>query len=224
MLTARKIYEQVNRLTIDLIETGLCDAQNFPSMNHYSGNIDEIGVSNTDNSVFLKSVPYTEMFRQLTKKKIYNFKMIDGALISMLYRFENNDLTTHYLSFFPSPDLELFQNEPDLYLEDELYNDIVDKRIVTVPLRFDFDKDDKACKPITHPISHLTIGQYKNCRIPVATALTPYQFLSFIIINFYHTAHEKYNDRFSVFKDCFETTIFEEETELIHVRTPIYRE
>lgn len=223
MLTAKKIHEQINRLTINLIETGLCDAQNFPSLNQYSGGIEEIGISNSNNSIFLKSIPYSEMYTQLMEQKNYNFRMIDGALVSMLYRFKNNNLVSHRLSFFPSPDLETFQNEPELYWDDELYGDIIDKRIVTVPIRFDFDNDENTVKPIAHPISHFTLGQYEHCRIPVVAALTPYQFLMFITINFYHTGHQKFSNQFAVFHDCFEATIFEEERELIHIHTPRYK-
>lgn len=159
---------------------------------------------------------------KLNEGKMYNIKMIDGALISMQYRFRNNQLKAHRLSFLPSPSLEAFQNEPEVYIDDEIYAEIIDKRIVTVPIRFDFDNDDSVYKPITHPISHLTLGQYENCRIPVETGITPYQFLSFIIINFYHTAHIRYNSKFSVFKDCFNTTIFDSERELMHLNTPVY--
>ena len=223
MLTADKIYNQINTLTAEIIETGLCDAQNFPSRKTISGNIEEISVSNTDHSIFLKSIPYVEMFRRLNETRTYNLKMIDGALISMSYKFVRKRLVEHRLSFFPSPDLEMFQNDPDLYLDDEIYNDIIDKRIVTVPIRFDFDYSDGAFEPKLHPISHLTLGQYENCRIPVSAALTPYQFLLFIISNFYHTAHIKSSDRFSVFKDCFSVTLFEEEKELLHVNVPMYK-
>lgn len=223
MLTAKKILEQIERLTADLIKTGLCEAQNFPSLKQYSGNIEEIGITHADNSVFLKSIPYIEMLKRMYETKSFNIKMIDGALISLLYRFKNNLLVAHRLSFFPCPDLETFQSEPELYLDDEIYIDITDRRIVTIPIRFDFDNDEKVYKPIEHPISHLTLGQYANCRIPVTTALTPYQFISFIIMNFYHTAHLKYVGKFSVFRDFFEQTIFEKERELIHIHTPIYK-
>ena len=223
MLTARKIYKQINTLTAELIQTGLCDAQNFPSINRYSGNIEEVGISTSDHSIFLKSLPYTEMFIKLNENRMYNIKMIDGALISFFYRFKNRELISHRLSFFPSPDLESFQNEPELYFGDDLYIDILDKRIVTVPIRFDFNSDEAVFEPITHPISHLTLGQYENCRVPVAAALTPYQFLSFIIINFYHTAHTKYNSQFSICKDSFEETIFNEERAMLHMQTPIHR-
>lgn len=225
MLTTMKIFNQINRLTTDLIQTGLCDAQNFPSLKRHSGNIEEIGIRNTDNldnSIFLRNMSYSDMYKQLITMGKYNIKMIDGALISMSYRFDNNHLIKHRLSFFPSPDLEMFQNEPDIYIMDELYSDIIDKRIVAVPIRFDFDKRVNAYKPIEHPISHLTLGQYKNCRIPVVSALTPYQFLSFIVLNFYHTAYKKYSNYFTLFTDCFETTIFAEEREVLHIHTPAY--
>ncbi len=223
MLKAKGVYHQFNTLTSELISAGLCDAQNFPTIKEYSGNIEEVGINNDANSIFLKSIPYTDMYKQLTKNRAYNIKMIDGALITMQYRFVSNTIHSHRLSFFPSPNLESFQNEPDLYMEDELYADILDRRIVTVPLRFDFDRTEGTYHAVTHPISHLTIGQYKNCRIPVSTALSPYQFISFIIRNFYHTAHVKYSDEFTEFKESFESTIFDEEKGLLHVNTPIYK-
>lgn len=210
-------------LTVQLIESGLCEAQNFPSRKSYSGSIEEISVSHVNHSIFLKSIPYSEMFRRLVETKTYNMKMIDGALISLSYRFKQDCLISSCLSFFPSPDLEAFQNEPELYFDDELYSDIIDKRIVTVPIRFDFDTNEKTQKPILHPISHLTLGQYENCRIPVSAALTPYQFLVFILMNFYNNAHIKLNSQFTMFKDCFNSTIFDEERELLHMNTPIYR-
>ena len=155
------------------------------------------------------------------EKKIYNIKMIDGALLTLLYRFSNDRIVAHRLSYFPAPDLIAFQNEPELYAEDELYVNILDRRIVTVPIRFDFDDDDAVRCPLEHPTSHLTLGQYKNCRIPVSSALTPYQFISFIITNFYHSANSKSD--LQEFKDKFDESIFPEERELIHINTPIYR-
>lgn len=223
MITPKEVFGQIERLTGELIATGLCDTQNFPSMKNGKDNSEEIGISEKASPIFLKNISYHEMYYELEQNKQYNIKMIDGALISMNYTFRKKRLESHCLSFFPSPDLEIFQNDPEMYVEDELYSDIVDKRVVTVPIRFDFDRTKGTYNPIDHPISHLTLGQYKNCRIPVTTALTPYQFLLFIIINFYHTAYEKCNTQFSIFKDCFESTIFEEEKGLLHIHTPIYQ-
>lgn len=222
MMKAKDIFRQINVLTQKLIEVGLCDYQNYPSIINKPGKIEEVSINNPPNSISLKNIPYAEMYKHLSDNQYYNFKMLDGALITMQYRFKNNNLIAHRLSFFPSPDLELFQNEPELYLEDELYADILDKRIVTVPFRFDFDYTEGTYKPIDHPISHLTIGQYEYCRIPVSSALTPYQFIAFIIRNFYHTAGDRFSNSLPAFKECFDSTIFDEEKALLHINTPSY--
>ncbi len=215
----KNILKQIKQLTVDVIEAGICDAQNFPSLTQSPGGISEIGISSVDNSIFLKNIPYSEMSSELLKRKHYNFKMIDGALISLLYRFQNNDIVAHRLSFFPAPNLEVFQNEPELYLEDEIYLEFLDKRIVTVPLRFDFDSGD-AFVPVEHPKSHLTLGQYENCRIPVSSAVSPYQFMEFILRNFYHTAQNKSCIHLTKYTDKFEKSIVSEEEALVHIYTP----
>ncbi len=214
----KNILKQIRQLTVDVIEAGICDAQNFPSLTQSPGGISEIGISSVDNSIFLKNIPYSEMYSELLKRKYYNFKMIDGALISLLYRFQNNDIIAHRLSFFPAPNLEVFQNEPELYLEDEIYLEFLDKRIVTVPLRFDFDSGE-AFVPVEHPKSHLTLGQYENCRIPVSSAVSPYQFMEFILRNFYHTAQNKSCFNLTKYTDKFEKSIVSEEEALVHVCT-----
>ena len=62
--------------------------------------------------------------------------MLDGALIQMTYEFSDKKLRRHRLAFFPSPHLEEFQNNPDIYLDDEIYADVVAKNIVSFPVRF----------------------------------------------------------------------------------------
>lgn len=214
----KSILKQINRLTSDVIQAGICDAQNFPSLVERPGGVTEIGLSSIDSSIFLKKISYSEMYLELLKRKHYNLKMIDGALISLLYRFKNNDIVAHRLSFFPAPSLEVFQNEPDLYLEDEIYLEFLDKRIVTVPLRFDFDSSE-AFVPVEHPKSHLTLGQYENCRIPVSSAVSPYQFIEFILRNFYYTARNKSCLNLTRYTDKFKKSIVLEEEALIHIRT-----
>ena len=74
----------------------------------------------------------------MRKRRLFNFKMIDGALVLMEYTFNKRELIHHRLCFFPSPDLLEYQSHEELYLEDDIYLDILSKQVVTVPLRFDF--------------------------------------------------------------------------------------
>ena len=74
MLNAKKIYTQIERITTDIIRTGLCDDQNFPSIRKYSDEIEEVGVNTYDNNIFLKSIPYKDMYLELCTKRTFNIK------------------------------------------------------------------------------------------------------------------------------------------------------
>lgn len=137
-----------------------------------------------------------------------------------MYGFSNGVLQRHRLAFFPSPDLEEFQSNPDIYLEEEIFIEVVAKNIVPFPIRFDYDAIGSAEQTLTHPRSHLTLGQYQNCRIPVSSPLTPSQFVDFILRNFYRAAFEKYAGGIPQFSDSFEKTILPEEEAIIHLAIP----
>jgi hypothetical protein len=204
------IINQINEITSKLIEIGLSAQQNFPS--NHKGCITYSGMQ--DISIAMKNIAYEEIYKNLEESKNYNIKMLDGALIQMLYNFEGNQLISHRLAFFPAPNLESFQNEPELYEEDEIYADILTKNIVTFPIRFDYDP--KHFEEIEHPKTHATLGQYKNCRIPVSEPLTPEIFIIFILQNFYNTAFKKYTDKFIISNNRFDISITDKERYLLH--------
>jgi len=217
MLTPEKIRLQIEKLTSNLIEHSLCDYYNFPAMCDLGDNIQEVSISAKGNlSYALKNLAYFDIYNELLRTKTYNLHMLDGALIHMLYRFHNRELKTHRLAFFPSPNLEEFQNNPEIYLEDEIYAEVVKRNIVPFPIRFDFDPEQVI--DVEHPASHLTLGQYENCRIPVSAPLTPYHFISFLLRNFYHTAFAKYCDKLTPFNDCFPSSITDKEKTLIYIK------
>jgi hypothetical protein len=213
MVSPIRIRQQLTTLTSDLIGLSLCDSQNFPSIKSLPQHVVEVGLSNSfDLSVVLKNIKYEVVYAELQKTQAYNFKMLDGALIQLMYRYRNGNIEAHRLAFFPSPSLEEFQNNPEIYMEDLIYADVSEKNIVTFPIRFDFDSREETSIPIKHPKSHLTLGQYKNCRIPVNSALTPFEFLTFILRNFYNTAYAEFNTQITQFDDKFDSSLFEEET------------
>jgi hypothetical protein len=220
MLNSTKIFNQIVKLTETLVSLSLCDHQNFPSTHDLSRGYCEIGISNhTDIGSTLKNISYHILYSELLRMQSYNFKMLDGALIQLLYRFKNDIIEYHRLAFFPSPNLEEFQNSPEIYLEDEIYADIVAKNIVPFPLRFDFDNNSFI--EMDHPKSHITLGQYKNCRIPVSAPLMPWHFIFFILRNFYNTAFLKYSDKIkSIKQNIFIETITNLERELIYIQIP----
>ena len=221
MPTPGQIHQQMQRLTTDLVSLSLCDQQNFPVLIDRGSGVCELSTGEHGGIVSsLKNVPYQDIYNEMDRKRTFNLRMLDGALVHVMYRFRHRRLETHRLAFFPSPFLEDFQNNPDIYLEDEIYTEVVMKSIVPFPLRFDFDNTYDSDTDVDHPKSHLTLGQYKNCRIPVSAPLTPYNFIGFILRNFYNTAYKMYSNRITSFSHRFDVTITSYEKELLYVQIP----
>jgi hypothetical protein len=216
MNSHQEILKEINTITENLIEISLCDQQNFPSSTPIGRDSYEIAYSGMqDLSIALKNIDYKDIYHELDKGKNYNFKMIDGALIQLLYTYEKSELVSHRLAFLPCPFLEDFQNNPEVYETDEIYADILAKNIVPVPIRFDYDP--KNFKELEHPRCHLTLGQFENCRIPVCSPITPNTFISFILRSFYNTACRKFNDQLNLSSKLFNETITVAEKKVLHI-------
>lgn len=218
-MNSKLVYKQIMDITSNLIEIGICDDQNFPSIKEHGNKIKEVSLSNTVN-LFLKDIYYDEIYKGIRDTRSFNIKLLDGALIIMQYEFSNEEIERSRLLFLPAPDLITYQESFEIYENDEIYADILYKQRVCFPIRFDFDKRDDVFKELEHPISHLTLGQYEHCRIPVSSALSPYQFIDFIIRNFYSSLYRKNIDKLKKFHGGFFKTITPLEEKIIHVNIP----
>lgn len=217
-MTPQQTLKQINELTLAFVKLSLSNEQNLPTTQGRPNAAFEITVNTAAGmSVALRNVAYRDIYSELEKARCFNLKMLDGALISLRYRFRAGVICEHSLSYFPSPDLEHFQNEPELYLEDEIYAEVIARNIIPFPVRFDFSDDEKKFVDVHHPYSHLTLGQYKNCRIPVCSPLGPLAFGGFILRNFYNTAFRKFSEKFPASKLGFANTITPKERKIPHV-------
>jgi hypothetical protein len=217
-MKAKETLNQVGQLTTTMVGLSLSNDQNFASTHGDVSGDFEITVNNaTKMSVALKNIAYRDIYRELEQARCFNLKMLDGALIILRYRFRAGEVCEHSLSYFPSPDLEHFQNDPEIYLLDEIYADVIGRNIVPFPVRFDFSNDAAKFVEVHHPYSHLTLGQYENCRIPVCSPLSPFSFGGFILRNFYNTAYRKYSDDIPVAELLFANTITANERKIPHV-------
>lgn len=221
MPTPVEIKRQIDGIVRHLVEIGLANDQNFAIRRNLEGNYVTVTFPQAEHvSVAMKDRAYSEIYEVMTQERAFTVKMPDGALVQMMYLFAGNLLERHRLAFFPAPHLEEFQNNPDIYLEDDIYADVVARNIVPFPLRFDYDSRADVCREIEHPKSHLTLGQYENCRIPVSAPLTPCLFIDFILRNFYHTAFHRYADRLPRYDEIFTESIFISERNLVHIQIP----
>ncbi|MFO0905800.1 MAG: DUF2290 domain-containing protein [Pirellulales bacterium] len=221
MLTPQAVCQQIKAMVGYLVEVGLSSDQNFAFVRTHSRSKTEVTFPGAENvSVALKDRNYSEIYAHLESTRTYNAKLPDGALILMRYSYCDNALLQHSLGFYPSPNLEEFQNNPEVYLEEAVYADVVARNIVPFPIRFDFDCRPDVAKPVAHPKSHLTLGQYENCRIPVTCPLTPGGFITFILRHFYNTAFAEYCEQVPTFADSFDDSIHADERCIIHVAVP----
>jgi hypothetical protein len=181
---SREIVREINRLTTDLVATGLLDDQNWPTVRTHQGT-DYVSVPTSVGSAVLKYKSYTSLYSEVREGRAFNLLFLDGAMLQMDYEFRGSQIIRHRLSFLPSPDLLEYQTAPDTYFDEQLFADIVGPQVHPVALRLDFDDREGVAQNILHPTSHMTLGQYNNCRIPITGPVSPGIFLDFIVRSFY---------------------------------------
>ena len=219
-MTPQTTLAQINRLVRHLVETSLADDQRF-AFRRGTGVVEVTFDSAGAVSAAFGNASYGEVYEIFARDRVFNAKLLDGALIQMMYRFADNGLEQHRLAFFPAPHLEQFGRDPDAYLEDRLYADIVGRSVLPLPIRFDFDARDDRHREVTHPKSHLTLGEYAGCRIPVSAPLTPHRFIDFILRSFYRSrSGEGVVTGLPGFAGRFAGSITRDERSVLHVVVP----
>lgn len=188
------VRRQIEDLIERLITASVSVKQFFPAVRPAENDSIVIG-RKPSTSIALRDVPYDDVYRDLDLNEAYDVKLVDGGLLSFQYRFDQfGRLLQHRLSYFPNPVLPTVDEAPALYEDDELYAEVIARRLVRFPIRFDYAPGQKSELP--HPASHLTLGQYENCRIPVLGPLSPNSFGLFIIRNFYCRVYIRHKNTF----------------------------
>lgn len=184
---AKDLHRELQGLIGHLVELGMVDRQHFPSIQTGSNGEWTVAQPGASLSLSLKKRPYEEIYLELAGSKSYSMLLLDGALLQFAYSGVHESIMRHRLAYFPSPTLEPYQNDPDLYLRELHFVDIVGYQVVPVPVRFDFDIREGVAVDMLHPAAHLTLGQYQHCRVPISRPASPSEFTEFIIQSFYST-------------------------------------
>jgi hypothetical protein len=209
----KEIEGQIRKITQSFAASNISIASNFPK---WDGN-DLVWEKFKNLSFSLKNENYQTIYIKCFEQGDYNLVLMDGALIQMKYRFNKEEVIEHVLSFYPSPFMERFQDNPSDFMAtyfsgDELFSEITGESPVCSPIRFDFNCSEKIFREMEHPKSHLTIGDYKNCRIPIKSPLSPNRFIKFILRSFYYEKFSaNYTDNFFKCDLRFAETIFGQE-------------
>lgn len=215
-ITPKKIRDEADAVILPFIEKGLIRDQHVHSIQPRPNKVVDVGFPAGQNySKIFGKKPYDKLYDELRVNRLFSAEFIDGGLIQMSYRFQDKALLAHRLAYYPNPNLDAFSNDPESFYQDELFRDIIERRLTAFPLRFDFD--DRNAKDIVHPHSHLTLGNLQHCRIPVSSALSPRAFMEFVVRYFYDTPEHNFTALLPRHKHRFETTITAAEKELIHM-------
>ncbi|WP_083457992.1 DUF2290 domain-containing protein [Herbaspirillum hiltneri] len=191
-MTPAALLRQINALYSRAILSNLSVKQFMPTQKNssYVGGDGVVTpallIGDLPSTSALKNIAYADIYDDINLKDAYHIKLPDGGLISFQYIFElggEEKLIKHRLAYFPCSVLPTIEEAPELYERDELFGDILMNRIVRFPIRIDYDP--KNHKEVFHPKCHLTLGQFQECRIPIAAPVMPYVFLLFVVRNFY---------------------------------------
>lgn len=74
---------------------------------------------------------------------------------------------------------------------------ILNKSVLPVIIRADYNRDPEESE-LHHPYSHITLGGYKNCRIPVDRPISPMKFVKFIMEHFYYVPSSQLEFNFEI--------------------------
>lgn len=221
VVTPGTIYTQIRRILVHLAEVGLSDDQQIPIRRNRRSAVAEITFDNAELvSRAMKRRPYKEVYEEFVQHRVFSAKLLDGALVQMSYAFDESDLAKHRLAFYSSPFLMPFREDRTRYFYDERYAHILSREVDPISIRFDYDHSDSRHQEVWHPKSHLTIGNYEDCRVPVSSPLTPFTFMQFILRNFYSTSANDFASRLPNPRAAFPRSISRKEEAVLHVVVP----
>ncbi len=195
MKKQEKVFREIRKITQELVKCGLAEEYNFPIIHH----TDIVWEGYQDISLYLKNMSYAVLYGEMERGHNFNVKMPDGGILQFMYRFNGRgtELQSHRLAYYPSPSYEIYQNDAELYDADYIYGDILNKNVLPVVVRADYNNCETDSNT-HHPYSHVTLGEYKNCRIPVNRPITPLQFTKFIMEHFYYVPSSEMKFDFSL--------------------------
>ena len=195
MKEQEKVFRELKKVTRELIRCGLAEEYNYPVIQQ----MDIVWEKYQNISLYLRNMDYSTIYDEIEKNHNYNVKLPDGGIIQLMYRFNRTgkELISHRLGYYPSPSYELYQNDPELYDVDYIYGDILNKSVLPVIIRADYNRDPEESE-LHHPYSHITLGGYKNCRIPVDRPISPMKFVKFIMEHFYYVPSSQLEFNFEI--------------------------
>lgn len=166
--------------------------------------------SNESNILYDRHLPIEKIMDILLENKEYNLLLYDRSIIKYQLAIRNGKICKERLIFIKKHNY--------LWTKDEINKKDIDdfgvdwfQEEISIPIVIRIDYDSENYEDIIHPITHMTLSNYEECRIPMMGAVTLYNFVNFVL-NFF------YNDNLncaSVFEET-DITISQNEKKRLH--------
>lgn len=138
-------------------------------------------INNYKNISYDKSISTEEIRKTLLDDKQYCIQFYDGSVFSYEAIISKNKIIKSNILFIKC--FDACNCEGELNWQDYQFDDDNDEQLGTpIYLRIDIDEVNKKKH---HSICHLTLSNYKYCRIPIAYKISIQESLDFILNNFY---------------------------------------
>lgn len=165
---------------------------------------------NESNILFDRTCSITDMTDILLENHEYNLLFYDKGIFQFEFEVYDGKIIKERFIFLKKQNKLWNKEEISLLDDDEIAEDWFSNEIgIPIIIRVDFDKHNYV--ELTHPISHMTINNYEECRIPMRGPISISKFVNFILNIFY-------NDSIDAFESLYdeEITISDKECELLH--------
>jgi len=182
------LLKEMNDLIIFVAENGLSVDQNIPYEVHRIGDVVDITHNGNSMAYMLRNRSYREMYADALSSSSYLFRLFDDSLVQMSFQVKAGELLRSRAAYLPPPSFDVFQESIELFAEDLIFADIIDRRVVAVPIRIDYDVRDHVVVSREHPKSHFTLGQFEGCRLALSAPITPTLFIDLVLKMFYSKA------------------------------------
>lgn len=177
----KDIINEINDAIVKLVNDEIVIGYNFP----IAKGLEIIWDGNTSLSIALQNMPYHQKYSTMRANNSYSLLLNDESLIQMSYLVDAKDseIQRHRLCYFPASNAYFEDQETHGFFESSYARFAFHEDYCIIPsIRFDY-----APRQYTkdHPKTHLHIGEIDYFRLPVESPLSPVDFLSFILLNFY---------------------------------------
>lgn len=142
----------------------------------------ETKINGFKNISYDSSMPTETIRRNLLDNNQYCIQFYDGSIFSYQAIIVKNKIVKSTIVFIKC--YETNKNDEDKNWQDYQFDDGNDEKLGT-PIYFRIDTDENEKKE-HHSICHMTLSNYKHCRIPLANKMSIQEALNFILNNFYN--------------------------------------